>query len=517
MKEEESSLRVLADLLDEYMKKAEDRGPFEEILQKKEAKSFTELFSKLHDTIQRDIVLTMLYLLPTPPKIRQYVQEQTELNLADFKSMKDVLLYIDAMASSGASQEAKATVCVLGNTSVGKSSLTRTLQDYCNNPTKEPKSCLTGDPKNKEFIETKVLQIVDNVELKASSIPALNIKQEANSSKAFTITSKSTKHDEESDDSNNPESISMTFIDFGGHSPYYSCSPIFLKEKGVYMICFNPEKFFEDKEAYFSSIGTYIEMVTEKCQAPIFILVATKTDECPDNVDYSSILTTAKNHLKSIASRSKSLKQAFIYDEIIKTSSAHVTKDSLDKLVARLVAVCAHKRLLNTRTRNVPNTWQAMFLGLRSLQQVSLEQIERDFMTEQIKRDCKSIYENPERTEAVIGLDGWRAVATRLVDITKQKGPEFRFRAKGICKEPMEFAPNRNQNNDPNEIKPMDSNEEYFALSAEVELILTMYSSFNEIFWFRYEYSITYIGNKCITYLFPEVFSLSATLSSQTR
>ena len=488
MKEEESSLRVLADLLDEYMKKAEDRGPFEEILQKKEAKSFTELFSKLHDTIQRDIVLTMLYLLPTPPKIRQYVQEQTELNLADFKSMKDVLLYIDAMASSGASQEAKATVCVLGNTSVGKSSLTRTLQDYCNNPTKEPKSCLTGDPENKEFIETKVLQIVDKVELKPSSIPTLDIKQVAKSSKSFTISSSSKKNDEEQEESNNPESIIMTFIDFGGHSEYESCSPIFVKKKGVFMICFNPEQFLKDKEAYFSSIGTYMEMVTEKCQTPIFILVATKTDECPDNVDYSSILTTAKNHLKSIASRSNSLKEAFIYDEIIKTSSKTVDKASLDEFVAKLVAVCAHKRLLNTRTRNVPNTWHAMFLGLRTLKKVSLEQIERDFMTEQMKRDCNSIYENPERTAAVTGLEGWRAVASRLEDMTKQKGSvskdPFNKKAEvsGIWKEPK-----RNPKHDSKEKTSMEDKEVKFCLSREVEMILTMYSSFNEIFWFRYK------------------------------
>ena len=59
----------------------------------------------LHHNIQQEIVFTMLYPLPTTPKIRQYVQMQTELNLADFKTMNDALLYIDAMASL------EATVC----------------------------------------------------------------------------------------------------------------------------------------------------------------------------------------------------------------------------------------------------------------------------------------------------------------------------------------------------------------------------------------------------------------------
>ena len=260
----------------------------------------------------------MLHLLPTTPKIRQ-IQMQTDLNLADFKTMNDALLYIDAMASLGASQEAKSTVCVLGNTSVGKSSLTRTLKYYCNNPTQNPKPYLTEDPENKEFIETKVLQIVDNVEQMANNIPTLDIKLEVNSQKAFTISSGSKRYDEEPHDSNNSDGISMTFIDFGGHSEDKSFSPLFMKEKVVHMICFKPANFLWDKEAYFSSIGTYLEMVTEKCPTTIFILVATRTDE-------------------SIAARSKSLKQTIILDEIIKTSSANVNKDSLDNIFAKFQA-----------------------------------------------------------------------------------------------------------------------------------------------------------------------------------
>ena len=485
------SLEELAHLLDDCMMTTDDKCPFEEILQHKGNKSFKELLAALSDSIEKDILMVMLYHLPTTPEIRQHVQKQTELNLSDFKTMEDGFLYIDAIVSSGARQEAKATVCVLGNTTVGKSSLTRTLRDYCNNPNETPKSNLTGDPANAEFVETKVLELVDNVELKPNTFPNLDIQP--NGKNFSTISSNKTKPN--NDKINGPDKIIMTFLDFGGHSPYASCSPIFLKEKGVYIICFDPKKFQEDiKDAYFKSIGTYLELVTERCPTAIFLLVATKTDECDDNVPYSTILTTAKKHLKSIAAQSNSLKHAFIFNEIIQTSSAVVTKDSLDGLVSKIVAICCHEQLMNTQLRNMPNSWARMMRHLRTKLQVSLEEIDQIY---------KAVFQKCEATEVVAGLEGWREVARKLVKLSEKASA-----SRGKCTEEVVVQLVSKDTKKPKNEKAKKtkkSKKKYankieleetvtkgdgepdmpFVVSKDVETILNIYTSFNEIFWFR--------------------------------
>ena len=60
------------------------------------------------------------------------IKKQTALNLEVFKSWDDVYLYVDAILTSGSSEEAKGSVFVLGNTSVGKSSLAGTSQRLLN-------------------------------------------------------------------------------------------------------------------------------------------------------------------------------------------------------------------------------------------------------------------------------------------------------------------------------------------------------------------------------------------------
>ena len=54
-------------------------------------------------------------------KLMGVLQKHTELKLDDFKTMDDVYRYVDAIVTSGSSEEAKGCVFVLGNTSVGKS------------------------------------------------------------------------------------------------------------------------------------------------------------------------------------------------------------------------------------------------------------------------------------------------------------------------------------------------------------------------------------------------------------
>ena len=99
--------------------------------------------------------------------VKREIQKKTMLKLADFGSLDAVYLYVDAIVSSGSSEEAKGSVYVLGNTSVGKSSLVGTLREYCADITKVPKPVLTGMVEHKDRLETRVLDLVDNVQLTA--------------------------------------------------------------------------------------------------------------------------------------------------------------------------------------------------------------------------------------------------------------------------------------------------------------------------------------------------------------
>ena len=93
---------------------------------------------------------------------------------------------------------------------------------------------------------------------------------------------------------------------------YASCSPIFIKEKGVFLVCFPMIKFKDESsldEEYFSSIGTYMQLVLENCDTPILLLVATKCDLLDNtsvNAQVASVLSTAKEHLEAIANKSES-------------------------------------------------------------------------------------------------------------------------------------------------------------------------------------------------------------------
>ena len=105
------------------------------------------------------------------------IKKQTALNLEVFKSWDDVFYYVDAIVTSGSSEEAKGSVFVLGNTSVGKSSLVGTLREYCKDTTKAPQPVLTGTDEHKDRLKTRVLDLVDNVQLQQKAYPKLKVRK----------------------------------------------------------------------------------------------------------------------------------------------------------------------------------------------------------------------------------------------------------------------------------------------------------------------------------------------------
>ena len=98
------------------------------------------------------------------PKMRRELNELAAIPLEKFSSIKAVSHYLEALIKSGvAAEEDRGVIYVMGNTSVGKTSLVNTFKNYIENPTDQPTSFLTH--KDDQLIETKVLEIYKSVDL----------------------------------------------------------------------------------------------------------------------------------------------------------------------------------------------------------------------------------------------------------------------------------------------------------------------------------------------------------------
>ena len=302
-------------------------------------------------------------------RLQDQVREHTEVSLDSFKSMEAALVWVNDIVKTGAVQERKTTVCLMGNTSAGKSSLVRTLENYCRD--KSVKAILTGDPENKSFIETKVMELVREVEFEPKTKLAVDVREFRNEPKFRLIcpSANSLKQGgQKADDNQHTErNVQVSFIDFAGHTEYVSCSTLLMRGKGIFFICFDTEKLMQDSqpisEGYHPAVGTYLETVTEKCPNPMFFVIGTKIDKCEKmqtKETLKEILESAKEHLDSISRRSSCLKSAFLYNEVIPTSAAD--KDQLEgtlqNLISLLVAVCDHRDLMDVRLKTMPIVWK---------------------------------------------------------------------------------------------------------------------------------------------------------------
>ena len=78
-----------------------------------------------------------------------------------------------------------------------------------------------------------------------------------------------------------------------------------------------------------------------------------------------------------------SLRAAFLYNEVIKTSAADEDQlaDTLENLCTILAAVCNHRELMDVRLRTIPTIWKDMIESLRQHLQVHVDDIEREYQS----------------------------------------------------------------------------------------------------------------------------------------
>ena len=101
-------------------------------------------------------------------------------------------------------------MCVMGNTSAGKSSLVRTLERYCKDKAEKPRAVLTGEEENKGLIETKVMELVKDVKIEPKLEFALKV-EDSRHAPSFSLISLSTEgKDEKTDDENANYKVNLT-------------------------------------------------------------------------------------------------------------------------------------------------------------------------------------------------------------------------------------------------------------------------------------------------------------------
>ena len=497
------------------------------MLKIKEVKSFEEFFEVVKSGRERDVALVILFqLLKGNKRLQEKVQKHTEIPLNGFKSMEAAFVWVDDIVKTGAVQERKTTVCVLGNTSAGKSSLVRTLENYSKDLNTKPKAVLTGDPKNKSLVETKVMELVKDVELKKTSALTLNV-DESKSGQKFHLIYEASKDESDENETNDKkekttQSIQMSFVDFAGHSEYVSCSTLFMKNKGIFLVCFDAEKLMQASSKpichrYHPAIGTYFEIVTEKCLTPMFFLVATKMDKCKGedvNKVLNEILETAQEHLGSISKRSNRLKAAFLYNEVIQTSAADEDQleATLGNLSSKLVAVCDHSELMNVRLKTMPTVWKEMIESLRKHLQVSIPEVEQEYfkMLESNRRHVDQINQLEEKFSTsedkmllplhTDAFSKWANMmreyissgkdSTSTAEVVKNDSAVFTEKNELLSPSPTPPLPIEK---DLEEEKPKSTDEqdgvqdaEDFVVNSKVNTILQAFCAENDIFWFRY-------------------------------
>ena len=145
----EDSCKKLANMLDDYYLHNHDNSNLRDMLEFKKSATFRAFFENITNSTEKDIALLLFYQLVSDSQdIRQEIMKNNpELPVSTIKSLEEACIFVEDLLKSGATQEAKTTICILGNTGAGKSSLIQTLREYCKNKNQEPRVYSDRRPK----------------------------------------------------------------------------------------------------------------------------------------------------------------------------------------------------------------------------------------------------------------------------------------------------------------------------------------------------------------------------------
>ena len=306
----------------------------------------------------------------------------------------------------------------------GKTSLVNTLNKYIQNPTDNPESVLSED--NEDLIETKVLQIYDDITLKNMR---LCVKVEENMHPKLVSFREAV---EGYLDPRNSKRQSLKIMDLGGHTQYYSCASLFVAGNAVFNICINTKKLESTKveDLYFACVGSYIEIILQSAYNagihPKIVLMATQGEDAGKyTAAYKKLLSMATKHLASQPM------PVYLLDEVIITSSKEATKESLEDAYAKITALVTDEAVRKDKGAAIPRSWWKLLEAIRESPMVTIEQV---------KKKWSEIKEQPDGHDSLSSddmnsLQALKRVLEHMNEQKKQKAAETLKKKKEISAE----------------------------------------------------------------------------------
>ena len=336
----------------------------------------------------KDVVLIMLYATCERDYIKEAIAKQTSgsVPVENFTSHESVAVYLEALISSGTEGQAKSMLYIVGNTGIGKTSLMRTMKKFCDrenlavdeetNPELEPKiqdiSFLTEN--YTEFIETQVVDVITDVNLKESEEDTVSLVK-TNGVKKACLQKRNQRLE-----ANETNGVDVNIYDVGGHRAYFIASSLFMRKQGTFIVAFNGQDVTKigkntiDAEKYHQTIGTFLELICQNCENPCIQLVATKMDSVEVNKAlWKDIWDKARDHLDSFDGDER---QLILSDDILNTSSKEVSEEQMKALVSKTASLLLHKEITEFPSSGIPVLWRKVVSGNDNLLKVPVSELQ---------------------------------------------------------------------------------------------------------------------------------------------
>ena len=447
--------------------------------------------------VLKDVVLLMLHLVLPEGNLKEEIQSMVSISVATFRSL---MVYIEALANSGVEDKEQGMLIVLGNSSVGKTSLCRTIANYCKGKCESELSFLTQDT---PFIETKVVEVLRSVSMKATNDYDVTIHK-------FKGELGEVEHETVMEEQ---QEVEVNVFDMGGHSSYYISTALFMKRQGIFMINFNGKEMLSSQtmgvispDKYQQTIGAFIDLAIQNCDNPCIRLVATQMDSSDGQEDalWKDIWKQTAKHLKSYRDMSR---QIILVEGIINTSAKEVSEEKMSRLVSETASL-----ILNTskehqqRKSGIPRLWRTLVTSFP--EKVKITRFELQSKLETLKSNGQSDMNiDKESLELLEGLKQICKTESNSEAVAEALETDTLLTLESFETDTL-LSPDREPENpvivsQETATKPQISQRRYE--DEELTLILETFSNNGEILWFRKK-------EKLKNYVIPDPMRLVAAL-----
>jgi len=344
-KYKEDMLKIEHEIESLLQKGDEEFEMVKDIFRDLDCNSFAKV--RRRNRVIKDIILLIfkLELSNSHDKLKRNIENVFKISVKNFEELSS---YIDALKNSGIEEKGRGMLTILGNSSVGKTSLSKTVQNYCKDKSRDEISFLTGAAGNSCFLETEIVDVIANVEMKARSDFELNIHRFRDRNPHQDCIERGTTD------------MLVNISDVGGHLAYYFATPLFMKKRGVFAICFNGKEMMKSKEREISAdryqqiIGSYVDLVANNCHCPAIQLVATQMDSEEHQVEelWRNIWKRTADHVKYHSID----REIVLSDHILNTSAKSGSEEHIKEFICSIGTLL--KNLEYDKNQGViPKSW----------------------------------------------------------------------------------------------------------------------------------------------------------------